>query len=390
MEEIDKKEKLEQYVQEVIQEKVIPFFKEYLPDLYDENVDIVIDFKDGAKDDVKIGADKNSNQIHYHIYEEIVDLENIREQETTFQQITGEKLKHNIKLPRKEADALHLIHEFTHKYHWNLIKENASYLSASTINREYFFPAVEKLKSIGIKMHMSTPMEVFEYVNEMKKGKEIPEEIKEEMEFLSSKDIGGVDIIKFAKDKLQFDNNCGIDADETLAKSVERIYIEHSDLNPDVKNTLLTYRQDWFENHPIIETEDKESQKSKTYAEEVFYRLYENVEKDRFVELVKNLNYLEFSKMQIKNPTTGEETKEYIEFLQNPEKYLETIKEYDGKGDPVRDANELLSSKEAERVGINTFKYRIRYNGPIQNIQGPSNREEQEQQKANVKEDNEK
>ena len=111
-----KQESLTNYIENLVQKKVLPFFKQYLTQIYDENINIVVDFKDGIMD-VKIGADKNSEYIHYHISEEIIDINDIGEQLTTFQDVTGEKITHQIKLPREEVDTLHLVHEFAHKFH---------------------------------------------------------------------------------------------------------------------------------------------------------------------------------------------------------------------------------------------------------------------------------
>lgn len=78
-----KQEALTNYIEDLVQRKVLPFFKQYLTQIYDENINIVVDFKDGMMD-VKIGADKNSEYIHYHISEEILNLNDIGKQLTTF------------------------------------------------------------------------------------------------------------------------------------------------------------------------------------------------------------------------------------------------------------------------------------------------------------------
>ena len=350
-----KDQMLKQYIHEIINKRVIPFFQEYLSELYCEDIDIVVDFHDNSNN-VKIGADKNSNKIFYHINDKIDCLENIGEQLTTFSAITGERLVHDIKLPRKEIDTLFLIHEFAHKYHWNMMRNNKSYTSLQTINRKYFFPTVDCMKSIARKMKMNTPQEIIEYINTIK-DKKVPNDIEEEVQFLS-KSINGISMLDFAKDKLKFDNNCGIDVDETIAKSVEKIYIENADLVPKIKYAMLTFRQDWFVNHPLFETEDKESKTSKTYADEVFYRLYNNVGKNNFFIYLRDLNYLEFSKIQILDQRTQQATEEYKQFLQKPERYLELIGKDNSQGNTMLDIVEILSSKQAEKIGIDILKYK--------------------------------
>jgi len=351
---MERKQILENFIQEVINKKVIPFFKEYLPEIYDENVSVIVDFKDGIADG-KIGADKNTPLIHYWVDEEIGDLDNIGGELTTFQAITGVQLKNGIQLPREEAYALHLIHEFAHKFHWNVMKNNNSYQGLNAINREYFFPAIESCKSIGKKMNISNPQEIVSYIKNLSEA-EIPECIREEYDFLN-KSVKGIKLLDFAMDKYIIDNNLGIDIDETFAKSVERIYIENTDLDPAVKDALLKYGQDWFEKHPIVETEDIESKTSTTYKDEVFFRLYNQVGKDRFVEYLKTVNYFEFAKLRVRDIETQEYSEEYKRFLQNPVEYLDSIREEVGTKSPIEGIFEVLSSEQATELGIDTRKY---------------------------------
>ena len=47
----------------------------------------------------------------------------------------------------------------------------------------------------------------------------------------------------------------------------------------------------------LIPTQDKESRTSKTYKDEVFYRLYNKLGHSKFVDLLKNANYFELAKL---------------------------------------------------------------------------------------------
>ena len=365
-----KQESLTNYIEDLVQKKVLPFFKQYLTQIYDENINIVVDFKDGMMD-VKIGADKYSEYIHYHISEEIIDINDIGEQLTTFQDVTGEKLAHQIKLPRKEVDTLHLIHEFAHKFHWNLMRDNNSYQELKQFKRDYYFPIVDILKKFGGKINAKNPYEVYKYIKELidTENENINEEseFKQEIAFLK-KEIRGIPLLDLAFDQYRMDSNLGIDVDETFAKSVERIYIENADLSDEVKNALLTYRQDWFEKHPIIETIDEESKTSKTYSDEVFFRLYNIVGQDKFIELLKSANYFELAKMRIKDAQNQEYSKEYLEFLQNPVKYMQLIgKEIDSNGF-IEDIFKMLSSEQADELGIDVKKYSKQESNALENI----------------------
>lgn len=357
--ETKRKEALKNYIEDIVNRRVLPFFKKNLPQLYDENIKILVDFKDGMAD-VKIGADKNSEYIHYHISEEILGINDIGKQTTTFQNVTGEKLDHKIELPREEIDTLHLVHEFAHKFHWNLMKNNNSYQELKEFKRDYYFPVIDILKKIGGQINAKNPNEIYKYVSELiNKGNgniNGESEFKQEIDFLR-KEVRGVPLLELAFDQYRIDDNLGIDVDETFAKSVERIYIENADLSDEVKRALLTYRQDWFKNHPIIPTKDEESKTSKTYADEVFFRLYNNVGQEKFIEYLRNANYFELSKMMIKDTQSQEYSKAYLDFLQNPSKVIQSIgKDIDSKG-LIEDIFEYFSSEQVEKLGINVNKY---------------------------------
>lgn len=75
--------------------------------------------------------------------------------------MTGEKLAHKIHLPREEIDTLHLVHEFAHKFQWNLMKGNNSYQELKEFKRDYYFPVVDILKKIGGKINEKNPNEVY-------------------------------------------------------------------------------------------------------------------------------------------------------------------------------------------------------------------------------------
>ncbi len=357
--ETKRKEALKNYIEDIVNRRVLPFFKKNLPQLYDENIKILVDFKDGMVD-VKIGADKNSEYIHYHISEEILGINDIGKQTTTFQNVTGEKLDHKIELPREEIDTLHLVHEFAHKFHWNLMKNNNSYQELKEFKRDYYFPVIDILKKIGGQINAKNPNEIYKYVSVLiNKGNgniNGESEFKQEIDFLR-KEVRGVPLLELAFDQYRIDDNLGIDVDETFAKSVERIYIENADLSDEVKRALLTYRQDWFKNHPIIPTKDEESKTSKTYADEVFFRLYNNVGQEKFIEYLRNANYFELSKMMIKDTQSQEYSKAYLDFLQNPSKVIQSIgKDIDSKG-LIEDIFEYFSSEQVEKLGINVNKY---------------------------------
>lgn len=355
-----KEENLKKYIENLVNTRVLPFFKQYLTQMYDESINIVVDFKDGQVD-VKIGADKNSEYIHYHISENIKDLRSIGTQLTTFQDVTGVELFHKTNIPREEIDTLFLIHEFAHKYHWNLMRNNNSYQELKDFKKEYYFRAVDILKKMSGKINVSNPSDLYLYVKDLVNGQSTNSELEEYANFFRQK-IRGVPIFDVVFDYFKMDNSLGIDVDETFAKSVEKIYIENADLSEDVKNALLEYRQDWFENHPIVETRDTESKTSRTYQDEVFFRLYNAMGQDAFIECLKNANYFEIAKLRIRDAKTEEYSEEYKRFLQNPSEYMRAIGKDVTSNGLIPDIFQMMSSEQAKELGIDIGRYEVHHN----------------------------
>ena len=118
----------------------------------------------------------------------------------------------------------------------------------------------------------------------------------------------------------------------------------------------------------MIQKYQLKSKTSKTYSDEVFFRLYNMVGQDKFIELLKNANYFELAKMRIKDAQNQEYSKEYLEFLQNPVKYMQLIgKEIDSNGF-IEDIFKMLSSEQADELGIDVKKYSKQESNALENI----------------------
>ena len=139
-----------------------------------------------------------------------------------------------------------------------------------------------------------------------------------------------------------------IDIDEFLSKSIERIYIENSNLSLEQKNALLNFREDFFRNHPYIETSDKESKQSKVYQDEVFYRLYNGVGEKNFTELLKNANYIEIENIPTNNTADMTVTEEYKHFLENPVKIF--------KEHQLQEKETSKNSVSLQEIGKNKYE----------------------------------
>ena len=329
------------YITDLINRRVLPFFREYLNGMYSEEIKIEVDFEDG-QDDVRISADKNSEYIHYHIRDIIAlsseelerqDFHAIGQQMTTFQNVTGEILDNNILLPREEIDTMHLIHEFAHKFHWDLMKSNTSYQRINEFKNNYYFPALGIIRRISEETGIKNPVELYKHVKGLITQNSNGENESQNGLVFLGEEHDGVPLIETV-----FDLYLGVDVDETFAKSVERIYIENANLDENVKKALLQYRQDWFVSHPLVVTKDEESTESKTYPDEVFFRLYNEVGPEAFVECLKQTDYIELAKMRKIDPQTQKYSQEYISFLEKPSERIPMME---------KDAN--LVSKETTK-----------------------------------------
>lgn len=124
----------EKYINEEILEKIIiPFYKKYLPDVYDENMDIYVNINDNVpKDNQRICSSKADFSIRYDTAGKIENINNIGEQYVVISEQINSKC--DLKCRRKVLDSIIIAHECAHQYsEKKLWKYNESYLSSDRI-----------------------------------------------------------------------------------------------------------------------------------------------------------------------------------------------------------------------------------------------------------------
>lgn len=124
----------EKYINEEILEKiVIPFYKKYLPDVYDENMDIYVNINDNVpKDNQRICSSKADFSIRYDTAGKIENINNIGEEYVVISEQINSKC--DLKCRRKVLDSIIIAHECAHQYsEKKLWKYNESYLSSDRI-----------------------------------------------------------------------------------------------------------------------------------------------------------------------------------------------------------------------------------------------------------------
>ena len=342
--------KEEEFIKYIIENKIKPFYKTFLPGLYDDSLNVIVDFQENtAVDDLKIGADKNSEYIHFHIGDNIPDgsIEQIAKQKISFQDIIDSKsVECTEKIEREEAYTVLLVHEFGHKYFWNMMQKNSSYMELKDFRENHYFNTVDIVKKIGKQVGLYNPLEIKDYLMNTN-FEDIPDVLKDDVKMILDKKNGKSEL-DIALGTYERDKTHQLDIDEFLSKSIERIYIENSNLSLEQKNALLNFREDFFRNHPYIETSDKESKQSKVYQDEVFYRLYNGVGEKNFTELLKNANYIEIENIPTNNTADMTVTEEYKHFLENPVKIF--------KEHQLQEKETSKNSVSLQEIGKNKYE----------------------------------
>lgn len=115
---------------------VIPFYKKYFPNMYDESLNIVVELYDNVpKDKQKISSSKKDTTIHYDTVGKVDNIDDIGEQ---YINIGGQMgIDFDLKCRRKILDAIILVHECAHQYtEKKLWKDNDSYNSFNRIKEK--------------------------------------------------------------------------------------------------------------------------------------------------------------------------------------------------------------------------------------------------------------
>ena len=127
----------QRYINEdVLKGIVIPFYKKYFPNMYDESLDIYVYLYDNIpKDKQRISSSKDDTTIHYDTVGKLENIDNIGEQYINMGEQMG--IDCNLQCRRKVLDAIILVHECAHQYtEKNLWKDNDSYNSFNRIKEK--------------------------------------------------------------------------------------------------------------------------------------------------------------------------------------------------------------------------------------------------------------
>lgn len=119
--------------EEILEGLVIPFYKKYFPNMYDDSLNIIVELHDNVpKDKQKISSSKQDTSIRYDTIGKIEDIDNIGEQYINIGEQMG--IDCDLQCRRKVLDAIILVHECSHQYtEKNLWKNNDSYNSFNRI-----------------------------------------------------------------------------------------------------------------------------------------------------------------------------------------------------------------------------------------------------------------
>lgn len=126
----------QRYINEdVLHGIVIPFYKKYFPNMYDESLDIYIDIYDNVpKEKQKISSSQDDTTIHYDTVGKVENIDDIGEQYINMGEQMG--IVCDLQCRRKVLDAIILAHECAHQYtEKNLWKNNESYNSFNRIKQ---------------------------------------------------------------------------------------------------------------------------------------------------------------------------------------------------------------------------------------------------------------
>lgn len=275
----------EKYINEEILEKiVIPFYKKYLPDVYDENMDIYVNINDNVpKDNQRICSSKTDFSIRYDTAGKIENINNIGEQYVVISEQIDSKC--DLKCRRKLLDSVIIAHECAHQYSGkNLWKYNESYLSSGRI---------------------------YNMIRNGKISKEDTDKLLKIPEGYGLFDIG-----------------------EAFAKCCELKLI-----NEMFKDGKITKE----ENNNILSFEQKYKSNPPYEVGNAFYNLLNQVGENKFVELIKNYDIFEHFKFN-KNDANSKEI--YFDFLKNPLGYMQKIQINKDRKNDKENVRELLNIVE--------------------------------------------
>ena len=285
----------EKYINEEILEKiVIPFYKKYLPDVYDENMDIYVNINDNVpKDNQRIYSSRTDFSIRYDTAGKIENINNIGEQYVVISEQIDSKC--DLKCRRKLLDSVIIAHECAHQYSGkNLWKYNESYLSSGRI---------------------------YNMIRNGKISKEDTDKLLKIPEGYGLFDIG-----------------------EAFAKCCELKLI-----NEMFKDGKITKE----ENNNILSFEQKYKSNPPYEVGNAFYNLLNQVGENKFVELIKNYDIFEHFKFN-KNDANSKEI--YFDFLKNPLGYMQKIQINKDRKNDKENVRELLNIIENSEKNNSVIK----------------------------------
>ncbi|MDR1196668.1 MAG: hypothetical protein LBL08_00070 [Candidatus Nomurabacteria bacterium] len=325
LEELERKQsdfRVGEYLGGIVETKLKPFFAEMLPTIFNEDLEVEVDFH--SSDEVKISADKTGPSIRYETPITADGVGGIASQPATFRETLRDGNLSDTVFTREIVDSIILIHEMAHKYFDDFLMKN---------NESQRFLRSAPL----IAQDPSSP--------DIIKGVSNQELLVDSKKLFTSEEIKAYGITE--------------DMGEALAKSVERIFIEkmYSDgsLSEEQYRELLSFEQDLRANDVPLTTDDPESRVNRAYDDQVFYRLYQQMGEAGLVDFLKRIDVIgEYGIARI-DPETGQYTEQYRYLIDNPSELLK-IKQVNS-GAPPESLASLLSSDSAKRVGVDTGKY---------------------------------
>ncbi|MDR3125981.1 MAG: hypothetical protein LBU20_02855, partial [Candidatus Nomurabacteria bacterium] len=316
--------RVSEYLNNLIETELKPFFAEALPTIFDKNLEIEVKFH--GSDRVRISADKVGPDIKYEAPIASGGDSDIAHQPATFRETLKNDHLSNTVFEREIVDSIILIHEMTHKYCDSFLTEN---------NVSYQFLQ----EASAITKNPNTPAII--------KG-------------VDNRELLGDSKRLFTSAELKNYHGLTEDWGEALAKSIEKIFIEkryfEGKLSREQYEGLLGVEQDLRDGDVMLATNNPESQTNRAYEDQVFVRLYQQTGEIGLVEFLRRVNLISENGLVRIDPKTGQYTERYKYLMDHPGELLKT-RQLINEDSPLDSLADLLSSEVASRVGVDTSKY---------------------------------
>lgn len=311
-----KKRYMQEYMKKLIDDAKY-FYKTQLPSLYDESLDIKIDFRDNSDFEVARKSSKE-NEILYHVTEDIPEVEDLGSTTIDYE---------GIEIPRKIKDMFILIHEMGHGYYYNKMYKNPSFKILSEL--------MEKAKT-------DTQLEndLFNKIGAKSSLRNYPEMFAVSMEKLWAETM---------KQDPNVSDQEKAQIEEFREKSIQTR-----------KNNVIHDR--YGEQSPHISQKtnsDGEEKDEFQYEHEFFYRMYHLIPESEIADHIQDCDVIKM--IEIQRQENGEYTDEYRNFLDNPELYITATKMGEQRKNQSLDeiVCEIMNSDIAKKQEIDSKKYEV-------------------------------